>query len=157
MEYQLARVIYQYRKLPEIRKGMLPQFGGNLEFELYTFFEVCYHLKDWIKADERYSRMTNVEKYINDTPSLRICADLCNRLKHRNLNGNTRSKRKLGFFHIDKTISIGPVGYDSKTSINYALVDTERGKECCFKLASECVESWQYYLKNNGIECSYAS
>ncbi|MCO4789422.1 hypothetical protein DK293_12090, partial [Vibrio cholerae] len=61
MEYQLARVIYQYRKLPVIREGVYPQFGGNLEFELYGFFEVCYHLKDWIKEDERYSTMDNVE------------------------------------------------------------------------------------------------
>ncbi|MCY9805665.1 hypothetical protein OTK51_19750 [Vibrio scophthalmi] len=155
MEYQWARVVYQYRKLPIIRDGMYPQFGGNLEFELFAFFEVCYHLKDWIKADDRYVNMTNVEKYINETSSLRICADLCNRLKHRSSNGKIRSHKSLGVFHMHKTISVGPKGFDAKTSIDSASVETERGFECCFDLALECIESWRTYLKLNGIECSF--
>ncbi|EPU0491514.1 hypothetical protein ACVUA2_003495, partial [Vibrio cholerae] len=155
MEYQLARVIYQYRKLPVIREGVYPQFGGNLEFELYGFFEVCYHLKDWIKEDERYSTMDNVEKYIDSTPSLRICADLCNRLKHRRKNNRIRSQKAPGIFQISSTVSVGPKGFDSKTAIDSALVETERGNECCFALAKECVESWGKYLRENGIECNF--
>ncbi|RTZ13590.1 hypothetical protein EJ063_19455 [Vibrio aquaticus] len=156
MEYQWARVIYQYRKLPAIRDGLYPQFGGNLEFELYTFFEVCYHLKDWIKADERYSNMSNVEKYIDNTPALRICADLCNRLKHRRLERKIRSEQTPGVFQIHKTISVGPKGYDAKSAIDSAVVITERGNECCFELALECVESWKNFLNENNIECDFS-
>ncbi|EIJ2375701.1 hypothetical protein LIO03_000707 [Vibrio alginolyticus] len=155
MEYQLARVIYQYRKLPAIREGIYPHFGGNLEFELYGFFEVCYHLKDWIREDERYSSMDDVEKYISSTPSLRICADLCNRLKHRRKNNKLRSTKAPGMFQISLTASIGPKGSDSITSINSVFVETERGTECCFTLARECVQAWEKYLKENGVECSF--
>ncbi|PNI01381.1 hypothetical protein [Vibrio diazotrophicus] len=151
MEYQWARLIYQYKKLPAIRDGMYPHFGGNLEFELFTFFEVCYHLKDWIKEDDRYHQMTNVENYINSTPSLRICADLCNRLKHRRKNNKLRSKKAPGVFIIAATISVGPTHDHAKTSIDEAFVNTERGKECCFDLAKECMDSWRHYLRDNGI------
>ncbi|EGQ8808853.1 hypothetical protein DC844_RS22910 [Vibrio parahaemolyticus] len=155
MEYHLARVIYQYRKLPAIREGMYPHFGGNLEFELYGFFEVCYHLKDWIREDERYSSMDDVEKYINSVPSLRICADLCNRLKHRKKNNKLRSKKAPGIFQISSTVSIGPKGSDARTTIDSAFVETERGTECCFSLARECLDAWGKYLKKNKIECYF--
>ncbi len=48
-----------------------------------------------------------------------------------------------------------PKGFDSKTAIDSALVETERGNECCFALAKECVESWGKYLRENGIECNF--
>lgn len=152
MEYQWIRVQYQHKKLPVIRDGIYPQFGGNIEFELFTFFEVCYHLKDWIKADERYSSMSNVEKYINETPALRICADLCNRLKHRKTTGKPRSGKRPGIFEIQSTATYGYTTEQTKTTIDSAFVETERGRECCFKLANECMQSWGEYLKNQNLE-----
>jgi len=137
--YQYARLIYQYKKLPKIRGKS--DLNGNIEFELYSFFEICYHLKDWIKLDKALAK--EVEDFINDTPALRIAADICNRLKHGELNRKTRSKN-LGAISIAMQLTVG-LGKQS-TVISSAEVETERGLECCFALADECVQAWQSYI-----------
>lgn len=95
MEYHIAKLQYFYNKLEYLKKGLYPEFGGNIEFELYTFFEVCYHLKDWIKNSNNYNQFTNVEDYITNSEYLRICADICNRLKHKQLR-DRRSNTPIG-------------------------------------------------------------
>ena len=98
MQYQIARMMYHYHKLQSLRSGMTAEFGGNVEFELFAFFETCYHLKDWIKEDDRYNKTShNVDAFVNTSPALRICADISNRLKHRKLTHRTRSGT-LGHF-----------------------------------------------------------
>jgi len=120
--YQYARLIYQYKKLPKIRGKS--DLNGNIEFELYSFFEICYHLKDWIKLDKALA------KEVED-------------LKHGELNRKTRSKN-LGAISIAMQLTVG-LGKQS-TVISSAEVETERGLECCFALADECVQAWQSYI-----------
>lgn len=139
--YQYARLMYQYKKLPKIRGES--DLNGNIEFELFSFFEICYHLKDWIKLDKALDK--EVEEFINNTPALRICADICNRLKHGELEKRTRSKN-LGAISISMHVTVGMV--KQSTVISSAKVETERGLECCFALADECVQAWQSYILN---------
>lgn len=155
MEYQKARLDYQFNKVSALRKGMYPAFGGNIEFELFSFFEVCYHLKDWVKES---TGDATVESFVNETPAIRIAADICNRLKHKNLHkGNNgevvthkRSKAPLGPFEISSTTTIGAIPELASVSIRKALIHTERGKECCFELAIECMDDWRSFSQNRG-------
>jgi hypothetical protein len=55
--------------------------------DFYAFFLICYHLKDWIKSDpwtrQEVPEITaQVEKFVNDHESLRVCADIANGVKH---------------------------------------------------------------------------
>lgn len=136
--YQYARLLYQYKKLSTLREAN--EFTGNIEFELYSFFEICYHLKDWMKSDCGLGQ--NIEFFITRTPALRITADICNRLKHCKLT-SSRSK-DLGSFSIHMVFKTG-IGKD-KVSISSAKIETERGSECCFALANECMRVWQEYI-----------
>lgn len=147
MQYQIARMMYQFRKFPYIRDGIAAEHGGNVEFELFAFFEICFHLKDWISQDGAYdSSVHDVEAFINSSPALRICADICNRLKHRTLTRKTRSAN-LGVFHIQQSITIFPEGGGvPRAAISDARIDTERGTEDVFKLAAECIEEWRRYF-----------
>lgn len=156
MLYQLARLEYQHRKLKAILAGVYPQFGGNIEFELFSFFEVCYHLKDWATdgLDTRAKKI--IEEYVNSSPALRISADICNRLKHRTLRDpktnnaiqNKRSLAPLGPFNVTQQISIGPNPEGARASILSATIQTERGEECCFALADECMVEWERYFRD---------
>lgn len=130
---------------------MYPEFGGNTEFELFSFFEICYHLKDWIIKSLNYSSLHNVEDFINNSPALRICADICNRLKHKTLTKKTRSKSQIGIFKLTSTITVGPNPKDASVSLDKATIETERGEECCYALASECMKEWQRYFAENGL------
>jgi hypothetical protein len=150
MEYHRARLQYQFNKLQPIRDGIFPAYGGNIEFELFSFFEVCYHLKDWVKHSPSYASLSNVEDYISQSPALRICADVCNKLKHRKLDRKLRSGLEPGVFMITSTMTVGPIGTTSIVSIDEARIETERGDECCFELAQECMEAWKtYFILNN--------
>jgi len=152
VQYQRARLEYQYRKLEKLREGVYPETGGNIEFELFSFFEVCYHLKDWIKES---SCDGSVEAFVSNSPALRISADICNRLKHKVLRDNKtkqaienkRSNAPLGQFQINKVISVGPIGSTATAVIEGAVIETERGQECCFSLAKECMDEWNRYFR----------
>lgn len=141
--YHYARLKYQYKKLPLIRQ--FNELTGNIEFELYSFFEICYHLKDWLKLDKTYPP-TQVENFINDTPALRITADICNRLKHGELNKKPRSK-DLGYLTTTLHIRSGTGSTKDTISVSSAKVETERGIECCFSLADECMREWEKYIE----------
>jgi hypothetical protein len=144
MEYQIARLAYQYKKLPILKTGFTAEFGGNVEFELYSFFEVCHQLKDWIKHDSRYQERKAVEEFITNSKALAICADICNTAKHRKLERPTRSGAELGIFEFSNTISagLGP----ATSAITNATITTVRGKESAYKLADECVAEWSKFF-----------
>lgn len=140
-------MMYQFRKFPYLREGINSEHGGNVEFELFSFFEICFHLKDWISQDRAYIKVVHdVEGFINSSPALRICADICNRLKHRTLTKKTRSSN-LGVFHFTHILTVFPKGGGSPlAAIADASIDTERGREDAFALAAECVDEWRRYF-----------
>lgn len=149
MKYHYARLQYQFNKLGPIREGIYPEYGGNIEFELFAFFEICHHLKDWIKFSPGYKSFSDVEKFINGSPPLRICADICNRLKHRKLTKPPRSNSELGIFKVKTTTTIGPDPSLASVKLDHATIETERGEECCFALAEECMNEWKRYFSEN--------
>lgn len=151
MEYKFARVRYHYNKLTKIREGIYPENGGNVEFDLFSFFEACYHLKDWIKNSPDYERLSDVEVFVNNSPAMRICADICNTLKHKNLRSR-RSYANVGEFYLESTATIGPETSRARINLGRAAIKTERGEECCYALAGECIEEWERYFYANSIQ-----
>lgn len=152
MEYQIARLQYFYNKLPFLRKGLYPQFGGNIEFELYTFFEVCYHLKDWIKNSDKGRQYSDLEEYVKKNDALRICGAICNRLKHKK-DDNRPDRRDIlrGPFELKMTVTVGPNPQMAACSITEANIRTELGLKCCFTLADQCIDAWNNYFITNNI------
>lgn len=147
MRYHYARLNYQFKKLRAIREGIeIPEWGGNTEFELYAFFEICYHLKDWIKFGPEYDPSHNVEHFVNKSTPLSICTDICNKLKHRILTNKLRSKSLPSVFQITSVISISTISGHSTVKISEATIETERGKECAFQLAEDCMNEWMRYF-----------
>lgn len=159
MQYQRARLEYQYNKLEKIHTGIYSEIGGNVEFELFSFFEICYHLKDWIIESLDHPQISEVDKFINESPALRISADICNRLKHKTLRHNKtkvpienkRSLGPLGPFYIETILDVGSIPGMAKVTLAKATIQTERGNECCFALAKECMNEWARYFSENNV------
>jgi len=152
MNYYVARVQYSYNKLDKIRAGVYPDWGGNIEFELFNFFEVAYHLKEYIKKSENYEFMTDVEDFINESAPLRVCADICNTLKHKERNKNSRSKMPIGRFNLSIFSQIGPNSSFARNALPRATIHTELGEMCCYNLAKLIIEEWNRYFKINGLK-----
>lgn len=106
-----------------------------------SFFESCYHLKDYIKKEITDKKI--VEDYINKSKYLKICADITNQSKHQSLNKRSRTW--------ENKIQIN-------TTSNIDLINNKASQTCfiTFKwekidsliLAKNCKEEWDIFLKN---------
>lgn len=105
----------------------------------------CYHLKDWIRNDPAAVSVANrVEGYINNNPELSLCADICNGLKHLQLD-RERSGKSPEFVKKKAKLEIG------KGSITITLkyeITTKDGTIDAFSLATKCMKLWENFIKS---------
>lgn len=150
----VGRVQYSYNKLSHIRRGVYPEYGGDVENELYTFFEVAYHLKDHIKKSDEYENLSDVEGFINESPPLRICADICNTLKHKGKNQKPRSKTPIGIFKLTSLMEIHQDPSKARAALLEARIHTELGETCCYELARQIMLEWNRYFERNSLKAT---
>lgn len=148
---QYDRVKRWYVRIEAIDQGRTHVLASdNYLDEIYAFFLNCYHLKDWIKSDGTVPTKVQqaVEGYLSANRSLRLCADICNSLKHLHLTSK-RSGESPAFGKKQFAVTLGP-GIPTTISLKYE-VNTTRGSEDAFKLATECVSAWDTFLSRNGL------
>lgn len=124
--------------------------SDNYLDEIYAFFMNCYHLKDWIKNDGTVAPIIQrtVEPYINSSRPLKLCADICNSLKHLSLTSSRSAENPaFGKKHFVLALGTGP------TTINLKYeIDTTSGTIDAFQLATECVGAWDSFLTAHGLK-----
>src|SRR5262245_54487075 len=143
---QYDRMKRWYERFAAIDQGRPHDVASdNYLDEIYAFFLNCYHLKDWIKCDSAVpvKDPQAVEDHINANRSLRLCADICNSLKHLHLT-SSRSGESPAFGKTHFALDLGS-GRLPTVSLKYE-VDTANGPEDAFKLATECVSAWDGFL-----------
>jgi hypothetical protein len=148
---QYDRMKRWYERFAAIDQGRPHDIASdNYLDEIYAFFLNCYHLKDWIKFDSAvpFKDQQAVEGHISANRSLRLCADICNSLKHLRLKSN-RSGESPAFGKKHFALALGS-GRPPTVSLKYE-VDTANGLEDAFKLATECVSAWDGFLSAHGL------
>lgn len=125
--------------------------SDNYLDQIHAFFMNCYHLKDWIKNDASVPISTKqvVETYINGSRPLRLCADICNSLKHLSLASNSRSSENPSFGKKQFALALG-AGDPPTISLKYE-VQTASRPEDAFTLATDCVTAWDDFMKKHGL------
>ncbi len=111
------------------------------------FFNQCYHFKDWLKTDKTLSLLENVEDYINNTPSLSLAADYCNSFKHGGIS-RTRSGKDLQQINTHINFDLTPRGFIASSRLEITISGE---KYDSLKLAKDCIEGWNKFLKSNKI------
>jgi hypothetical protein len=121
--------------------------------DVYSFFENCYALKDWLKNDQEFSRKTDdeVERFVSQNPDLALCADIANGKKHLHLNRPPRSgaepSRLSGHVIIDMTDTLSPTD-DLPVKMKVQIFVDHAGKTLdVLPLATRCVEAWENFLR----------
>lgn len=119
--------------------------------EVYAFFLNCYHLKDWIKSDSSVPPLVQeaVEQHVNSSRPLRLCADICNSLKHLRVLRPPRSGEDPRFRGKHFRVNI-TTGASVSISAKY-VIDTSNGTEDAFQLADACVRDWETFLRSNKL------
>ena len=150
---QFKRVQRWYERFKSINNGIIHNKASEFyEDEMYAFFMNCYHLKDWIINDPATVLVANkVEKYINNNLDLKLCADLCNSLKHLCSGKNIRPTRSKEDPNIGKksgklNIGAGPIIFEMKIIIN-----TLSGPRDAFDIATKCMEAWDKFYSDNKL------
>lgn len=149
---QFERVKRYFERFKKINEGKQHnQSSPHHDDDVYAFFQNCYHLKDWIKNDKSCSKQSCVEAFIESNSNLRICADLCNSLKHLKLNDRTRSNKKPEFSGSNTSINIDE-GFSQQTEVGISIsykIKTVDGDINAFDLAKKCVDIWEIYINSN--------
>lgn len=141
---QWERVKRYYDRFRAINEGT--SHGVSSEYyvdDIYAFFLNCYHLKDWIKNDDTASaaKRSGVEAYINSHDCLKVCADLCNGLKHLTLDRKPRSGNEPELRGRIFGLNLGQSTISVKQTIEHA------GKKIdAFTLAGDCMKAWEAYM-----------
>ncbi len=119
--------------------------------DIYAFFQNCYHLKDWIKHDPSVPAPVRkvVEAHVNSERSLKLCADLCNALKHLSRDKSDRSKENPDFGKKVIKMELGP-GFTTTAGLNYEI-ETDNGPIDAFVLATQCVSAWETFLSQHKL------
>lgn len=120
---------------------------------IYTFFQNCYFLKDWIKNDPDVGNSLglDVETFINSSKALSICADICNGSKHLLL-----TSKRSGYEPIMREYafsfnpSVNPPSTNKEIERRVALtgVKIEHGETelDAFDIADQCMKDWKRFL-----------
>lgn len=145
-EQQLQRTKRYLQKFRQVNDGRPhDQHASNYDDVVITFFQHCYHVKDWIKNDPACGSWSSVESFINATLELAICADICNATKHLTLKTQrSGSTPQITGSHLQ--LNIG--GEIPAISIKYEI-DASDGPMDAFELAEKCVAAWDQFVANN--------
>ena len=113
----------------------------------YSFAQACYHLVDWLENDRsQHVRRAQAEEYVDRSPVLAFCRDICNGSKHARLEAKkvqVTIRKEISSYSIENdsgqttehTVEQTKlfVGYDDQ------LIDVEM-------FAGFCVEEWDRFL-----------
>jgi hypothetical protein len=137
-----------YERFRKINEGVQHvRQSDEYQDDVYAFFLNCHHLKDWIKNDESVDEATKnkVEGFIETKQELKICADICNGLKHLKL---TRQRSGLQPRFAGRLFKLSLGGSEPTISIKFSI-ETERGPIDAFQVATKCLEAWTSFIQLN--------
>jgi hypothetical protein len=113
--------------------------------DLWSFFQNCYHLKDWIRNDPVVPNQVKrtVEEFVRRNDELRICADLANRSKHLKLD-RPRDDAKITSRSV--IVCVGGI-----STCEHAITLRDGSKRIALDVARKAVDAWESFLSKNGL------
>ena len=144
---QFERMKRWYERIRKINQGKPHNFSSDhYHDEVYAFFLNCYHLKDWIQNDDTVELpKEKVEDFINQNECMKVCADICNSIKHLKRESD-RSGKDPEFGGRKFFLNLG--GPKPIIKVKFPVM-TKDGTIDVLKLASECIQKWEEFIKDN--------
>jgi hypothetical protein len=147
---QYERMQRFYDRFRQIKPGLTDKISSDYEDDVYAFFLHCYHLKDWVKNDTSVkSRMpnigTDVERFVNESEALSLCADLCNSLKRLELKRSSGGERPtFGLKQYHHRLGLGS---GRSIRLEWLIEQNNKPPIDAFELATECIAEWDKFLQ----------
>jgi hypothetical protein len=136
---QLERLRRWHQRVLAVRRERSDQLTNADLDTVYAFFQSAYHLRDWMKNDSG-APVKDLEQLMRDTPSLRICRDLCNGSKHLVVTRPSVDSRTS----LLREYVPGPVGTRDLGSIRHVVI--AGGKHDLWALIDDCMAAWESFV-----------
>jgi len=141
--------IEQFQRVNRYMVRLEDQSRDSTEYDddLWSFFQNCWHLKDWIKNDSTLptTLCEQIEQIVARYPNIIVCADLANRTKHSNL---TRVRVDARFTQRNVTVNIG----NPTTSTSEHIITLGDGtKLVALAVAKSAIEEWKEIFALHGL------
>lgn len=142
---QFERASRALRKMRNNRNRELVDY----EDDVWCFFQNCWHLKDWIRNDDRIPQehRDSVENDVCQSEALCICADLANRSKHLKL---TTKRLDAAVTKRNLTIHAGPPGKGFGEYCFVVLLDDGSERDA-IAVAEAALNEWKRLLNRYGV------
>jgi len=127
--------------------------------DVYAFFQNCYHLKDWLKKDPAFKAPEDIEKFVEKTLCLALCADICNATKHLGLDTRKKGKGPRSGHESKVAKREYKVGFGAEgDSMSCQVTVEHNGKNVdAYTLATECLKEWEEFVKRACGPCGCVS
>lgn len=140
----MANYIDQMNRVRRFLMRLDDQVRSQADYDddMWSFFQNCWHLKDWIKNDSALpvSFRNSIEGLVSASPDLQVCADLANGTKHLRLD-----KPRVGAKHSHRSVEY--TGGNSSSIKFIYFIDVGNGAtRDGLGLARQCVIEWERIL-----------
>ena len=160
----MSEYMQQLERVKRFLRRIEDQNRNQIEYEddLWSFFQNCWHLKDWIKNDICVPQVVRnkIENKVRESQSLNITADLCNRSKHLYLKPKSRRvdadiKSMDVKVHV-QTLTVNSqtgetTGGEGRSEYNYTVSTEDGSKFNALDLARHAVQDWEHLIAELNI------
>ena len=141
---QWTRTLRSYAELPGVARHAFGAVDARDAF--MRFFMDCFHVKDWLKNDPALSLGNRPEKYVEDTPDLLLCADLCNGSKHLAM----KPYQGGGGYRVDPLTRMSTGAIEDGTHLAVVVPGAGRTEDA-LDLAGRCLSAWRRFLASEQL------
>ncbi len=133
----------------DINNPMPPEKHEEYEDYLYSFFQNCWHVKDWILADTGApQRLQEAVRRVNEQGKilpLMLCSGVANGSKHlRQGRDRKRHAKTVG----EILIEIDPES-NSETTYAYKVIDDDGNSYNAIEVARKALKEWETIIMDN--------
>lgn len=134
---QLGRVRRFLARLSEMRRA-----SDEYDDDLWSYFQHCYHLRDWIINDPAVPKLTKDAIVVGYSAiaELEVCGDLANGTKHSVLQHKDSRP-------VSRNVTVG--GGENFQEWIIATADGRQYKS--LELATACLQKWEALLTATGL------
>lgn len=111
-----------------------------------SFFQDCFHLKDWIKNDPASGAAAQIEEAVQAELPLRIAADLANAAKHLE-----RTMHREGAYVTSTNVTVH-LGQNKPADIEYVVTLADGSTLVAQQVAKDAMASWAAVLARLGLK-----
>jgi hypothetical protein len=115
--------------------------------DLWSFFQSCWHLKDWVKNDPEVpdELRRSIEDIVQGYSNIIVCADLANRTKHLEL-----SRPRVGAEFTQRNVTVC-IGTPTTSTSEHIITLGDGTKVVALDVARKAVDEWRTIFEAHGL------